>query len=129
MNKYEVLYIIDASIDDAAKEAQMAKYSDLITANGGSVESIDKWGIRKFAYPMEFKNEGYYVLMTFTAPADLPAENLEKHHIIYGTGNRKVADRHGLWIYLCHYHHYHNQVVLRCVHLNVAIIGTQSDRF
>ena len=74
MNKYEVLYIIDASIDDAAKEAQMAKYSDLITANGGSVESIDKWGIKKFAYPMEFKNEGYYVLMTFTAPADLPAE-------------------------------------------------------
>ena len=74
MNKYEVLYIIDASIDDAAKEAQIAKYSDLITANGGSVEAIDKWGIKKFAYPMEFKNEGYYVLMTFTAPADLPAE-------------------------------------------------------
>ena len=74
MNKYEVLYIIDASIDDAAKEAQIAKYSDLITANGGSVEAIDKWGIKKFAYPMEFKNEGYYVLMTFTAPAELPAE-------------------------------------------------------
>lgn len=74
MNKYEVLYIIDASIDDSAKEAQIAKYSDLITANGGSVEAIDKWGIKKFAYPMEFKNEGYYVLMTFTAPADLPAE-------------------------------------------------------
>ena len=74
MNKYEVLYIIDASIDDAAKEAQIAKYSDLITANGGSVEAIDKWGIKKFAYPMEFKNEGYYVLMTFTAPADLPSE-------------------------------------------------------
>ena len=74
MNKYEVLYIIDASIDDAAKEAQIAKYSDLVTANGGSVEAIDKWGIKKFAYPMEFKNEGYYVLMTFTAPAELPAE-------------------------------------------------------
>ena len=74
MNKYEVLYIIDASIDDAAKEAQIAKYSDLVTANGGSVESIDKWGIKKFAYPMEFKNEGYYVLMNFTAPAELPAE-------------------------------------------------------
>jgi small subunit ribosomal protein S6 len=74
MNKYEVLYIIDASADDATKEAQIAKYSDLVTANGGSVESVDKWGIKKFAYPMEFKNEGYYVLMTFTAPAELPAE-------------------------------------------------------
>lgn len=74
MNKYEVLYIIDASADDAAKEAQIAKYSDLVTAAGGAVEAVDKWGIKKFAYPMEFKNEGYYVLMTFTAPADLPAE-------------------------------------------------------
>ena len=74
MNKYEVLYIIDASADDATKEAQIAKYSDLVTAAGGTVDAIDKWGIKKFAYPMEFKNEGYYVLMTFTAPADLPAE-------------------------------------------------------
>ncbi len=74
MNKYEVLYIIDASADDATKEAQIAKYSDLVTANGGTVDAIDKWGIKKFAYPMEFKNEGYYVLMTFSAPAELPAE-------------------------------------------------------
>lgn len=74
MNKYEVLYIIDASADDATKEAQIAKYSDLVTAAGGTVDAIDKWGIKKFAYPMEFKNEGYYVLMTFSAPADLPAE-------------------------------------------------------
>ncbi|MBE5733156.1 MAG: 30S ribosomal protein S6 [Clostridiales bacterium] len=74
MNKYEVLYIIDASADDATKEAQIAKYSDLVTAAGGTVDAIDKWGIKKFAYPMEFKNEGYYVLMTFSAPAELPAE-------------------------------------------------------
>jgi small subunit ribosomal protein S6 len=74
MNKYEVLYIIDASADDAAKEAQIAKYSDLVTAAGGTVEAVDKWGIKKFAYPMEFKNEGYYVLMTFSAPAEPPAE-------------------------------------------------------
>lgn len=74
MNKYEVLYIIDASADDAAKEAAIEKYSNLVTANGGEVESIDKWGIKKFAYEMNFKSEGYYVLMNFSANADLPAE-------------------------------------------------------
>ena len=74
MNKYEILYIIDASADDGLKEAQITKYSDLVVANGGSVESVEKWGIKKFAYPMEFKTEGYYVLMTFSAPASLPAE-------------------------------------------------------
>ena len=74
MNKYEVLYIIDASADDASKEAAIEKYSSLVTANGGEVESIDKWGVKKFAYEMNFKSEGYYVLMNFSANADLPAE-------------------------------------------------------
>ncbi len=74
MNKYEILYIIDAKLDDAAKEAQVEKYSSLVTSNGGEVVSVDKWGTKRFAYPIDFKNEGYYVLMNFTANADLPLE-------------------------------------------------------
>ncbi len=74
MNKYEVLYIIDAALDDAAKDALVARFSKLVTDNAGEVESVDKWGVRKFAYEMNFKNEGYYVLMNFSANPDLPAE-------------------------------------------------------
>jgi small subunit ribosomal protein S6 len=74
MNKYEVLYIIDAAIDDAAKDALVDRFSKLVTDNGGEVESVDKWGVKKFAYEMNFKNEGYYVLMNFSANPDLPAE-------------------------------------------------------
>ena len=36
--------------------------------------NVDKWGMRKYAYPINFKNEGYYVLMNFNAPAGVPAE-------------------------------------------------------
>ena len=93
MNKYEVLYIIDASIDDAAKEAQIAKYSDLITANGGSVEAIDKWGIKKFAYPMEFKNEGYYVLMNFEAEKTIVVEIKRIAGITDGIIRRLITKR------------------------------------
>lgn len=74
MNKYEILYIINASLDDSAKDAIIEKFSNLVTDNGGEVESVDKWGVKKFAYEMEFKSEGYYVLMNFTAEASLPAE-------------------------------------------------------
>lgn len=74
MNNYEVLYIIDNSLDDAAKDAVIAKYEGLITADGGSVEKVDKWGTRKFAYPIDYKTEGFYVLMTFSASSDLPKE-------------------------------------------------------
>ena len=74
MNKYEILYIINASLDDSAKDAVIEKFSNLVTVSGGEVESVDKWGVKKFAYEMEFKSEGYYVLMNFTAEASLPAE-------------------------------------------------------
>lgn len=74
MNKYEVLYILDAKLDDAAKDALCDKFKSAVEAGGGSVESVDKWGVKKLAYEIDFKSEGYYVLMTFTAPAELPQE-------------------------------------------------------
>ena len=74
MNKYEMLYIIANEISDEAKEAVIAKFEKIVTDNGGSVEKIDKWGTRKLAYPINYKAEGYYVLMTFTAEPTLNKE-------------------------------------------------------
>ena len=44
MNKYEILYILASNLDEAVKEAQIEKYSALVTANDGEVESVNKWG-------------------------------------------------------------------------------------
>ncbi len=74
MNKYEVLYILDAKVDGVAKDALIEKYSELVKANGGEVESVDKWGEKKLAYPIDYKTEGYYVLMNFTAEPEFPQE-------------------------------------------------------
>ena len=74
MDKYEMLYIIASDIEDEAKEAVIAKFEKIVTDNGGNVEKIDKWGTKKFAYPINYKAEGYYVLMTFEAG---PAVNQE----------------------------------------------------
>ena len=74
MNKYEILYILEANLDEAAKDALVEKFSALVTANGGEVESVNKWGNKRFAYEMDGKTEGYYVLMNFTANPDLPQE-------------------------------------------------------
>ena len=73
MKKYEVLYILAGNLEDAVKEAQIAKYENLITAAGGEV-TTNRWGMRKLAYPIDFKNDGYYVLSEFTANPDLPLE-------------------------------------------------------
>ena len=74
MNKYELLFIIDNSAADEAKEAIIAKKSQLVTDNGGSVEKVDKWGAKKLAYPINFKEDGYYVLMNFECEPALIAE-------------------------------------------------------
>ena len=74
MNKYQLLFIIDNSIDDEAKDAVIEKFSSLIQELGGTVGMLDKWGTRKYAYPINFKNEGYYVLMQFEADSTVPAE-------------------------------------------------------
>ena len=74
MNKYEILYIIDNDVDDNEKAALVDRFSDLVVKLGGTVDGIDKWGTRKYAYPINDKNEGYYVLMNFPAGAAAPAE-------------------------------------------------------
>ena len=74
MNKYELLFIIDNDFADEAKEAVIDRITKVVTDNGGEVESMDKWGTRKYAYPINFKTEGYYVLVNFSAPTTVPAE-------------------------------------------------------
>ncbi|MCM1042844.1 MAG: 30S ribosomal protein S6 [Corallococcus sp.] len=74
MNSYELLYIIDNALQDEAKEAIIAKLNGIVTDNGGSVENVDKWGTKKLAYPINYKTEGYYVLVNFASDAALPSE-------------------------------------------------------
>lgn len=81
MAKYEILYIIDASISDEEKEKEISSVKALVEANGGKCEEPDKWGIRKYAYPINYKNEGYYVLMNFEADDVAPKKITEKLNI------------------------------------------------
>ena len=74
MNKYEMLVIFSASLSDEQKDAIVDKYAKLMEKDGGKVESVNKanpWGLRKLAYPIKYKNEGYYVLYNFESTADV----------------------------------------------------------
>lgn len=83
MNRYELTYIIDAALEETARKELIEKVSNLIAANGGEVEKVDEtWGKRRLAYAINYKTEGWYVLVTFKAPAELPRE-LERNLEIY----------------------------------------------
>ncbi len=74
MKTYEMLYVLDASVADEAKEALVSKFEGIVTSNGGKVVSTDKWGVKKLAYPINYKSDGYYVLMTFEAESAVVKE-------------------------------------------------------
>ena len=74
MNKDELQVIIENVAGDEGKEAIIGKMAQLVTDNGGSVEKVDKWGAKKLAYPINFKEDGYYVLMNFECEPALIAE-------------------------------------------------------
>ena len=74
MNKYELMYIIDASASDEQREAFIEKVQNMVVKAGGTIDTLDKIGLKKFAYPINFKNEGFYVLMNFQSKPNLPNE-------------------------------------------------------
>ena len=75
MNRYEMIYIIDTGLEEAARKELIEKVSALIEKNGGEIEKVDEtWGKRRLAYAIDYKTEGWYVLVTFKAPVELPRE-------------------------------------------------------
>jgi len=74
VNKYEAMYIVTPEMEDEAIKGVIEKFSGIITANGGEIEKTDEWGRKKLAYPIDYKTEGYYVLVNFAAAPELPRE-------------------------------------------------------
>jgi small subunit ribosomal protein S6 len=73
MMKYEVMFIIDPTLEDDKKEATVETVKSIIAADG-EVGKVDVWGMRKLAYPIQKKNEGYYVVIEFEGNSTLPKE-------------------------------------------------------
>ena len=73
MTNYEVMFIIDPTLEDEKKEAAVEAVKGIIAAEG-EVGNVDVWGMRKLAYPIQKKTEGHYVVIEFKAEHTLPKE-------------------------------------------------------
>ncbi len=73
MQKYETLFVVDVTLGEDAVKALVEKYIKRITDNGEIIE-VNEWGKRKLAYEIDYKSEGYYVLVTFKSNAEFPAK-------------------------------------------------------
>lgn len=77
MNKYELALVVNAKIEDDAREAVVEKAKEYVTRFGGTVTEVEEWGKKRLAYEIQKMREGYYYFIQFEADATCPIE-LEK---------------------------------------------------
>ncbi|MHB8319212.1 MAG: 30S ribosomal protein S6 [Acidimicrobiales bacterium] len=104
MRPYEAVLIFDVKTDGEAMQAVVDRLSDAIRASGGNPGKIDRWGKRQFAYEVDHRQEGYYILLEMTCdPGELVAINrmltltdeLVRHKIVRvpdGVAGRRRAE-------------------------------------
>ena len=73
-NFYESMFIVDVTGGEDAVKASVEKFVGLINANSETVYEVNEWGKRRLAYPINDKPEGYFVVVTFKANPEFPAE-------------------------------------------------------
>ena len=70
---YEVVFVVDPAQGEEGVAALVNNFKTLIEQNASTVE-VEEWGTRKLAYPIDYKTEGYYVLVSFTSEPTFPRE-------------------------------------------------------
>ena len=73
LKSYETLFVISPDISEEDTKALVEKFTTLIKDNG-EIGEVDEWGRRKLAYPIDYKTEGYYVLVNFKSATEFPSE-------------------------------------------------------
>ena len=62
MKKYEVMYILKANLDDATRNELVGKLNALLSANGGSIEAVNEWGVKDLAYEIEKEKKKFNLI-------------------------------------------------------------------
>jgi small subunit ribosomal protein S6 len=78
---YETIFILDSAAEEDRIESQIQKYVNFLTKNKSEIVNIDRWGRRKFAYPIKKKHTGYYVSIEFTSGPGMIAKLDRNYHL------------------------------------------------
>ncbi len=74
MSIYESVFVLDPSLDDHAIQKEIEKVEQFITNHKGRIIRNEKWGMKRFAYPIKKKQQGYYTLIYFEGDGNFLSE-------------------------------------------------------
>ena len=69
LKNYEIVMVFSLANGEEAVEVLKQKFTDLI-AKHGTLGNVEEWGKRKLAYPINYENDGYYIVIDFTQELD-----------------------------------------------------------
>lgn len=78
---YETTFIVNATLDDAQIDQIIDRFKEFLVKNGSEIRTLDKWGRKRLAYPIQKKNNGFYTVCEFSSPADITAK-LERYYAL-----------------------------------------------
>ncbi len=108
MNQYETVIVLTPLLSEEASKEALAKFKAILVDNGAEIIQEDNWGLRKLAYPIEKKSNGFFNLTEYKASGDLISKlelqlkrdervlrfltiRLDKHAIAYNEKKRSGA--------------------------------------
>lgn len=91
-NLYETVIVTSAKLGEEGSVALVERFKALI-AEHGTVQSVDDWGKRRFAYPIQKQTEGYYTLINFESTPDFTAELDRRYQITDGILRTLIVKR------------------------------------
>ncbi|MBF1013831.1 MAG: 30S ribosomal protein S6 [Lachnospiraceae bacterium] len=74
MNKYELALVVNAKIEDEARNKVVEDVKGLVTRFGGTITDVEEWGKKKLAYDIQKMSEGFYYFIRFEAESSAPGE-------------------------------------------------------
>jgi small subunit ribosomal protein S6 len=74
MRRYETTYVIDSQLTEGEIEARIKKYEQFLQSHGAVITTLDRWGLRRLAYDIKKRQQGYYVFLQYEAEGHLIQE-------------------------------------------------------
>jgi len=108
MNQYETVIVLTPLLSEEAAKEALAKFKGIITDSGAEIIQEDNWGLRKLAYPIDKKSNGFFNLTEYKASGELISKlelelkrdervlrfltiRLDKHAVAYNEKKRSGA--------------------------------------
>lgn len=81
MRSYEAMVIVDSRLEEGDIQKAVSRFNAVITDGGGQVTGVERWGVRRFAYAIDHKNEGYYFVTNFQAAEEIVEKLNQTLHV------------------------------------------------